>query len=53
METPARHPPTLRGLTQFAVPFRGEDQTTREEALPWIELARLVIAEVSRRATGE
>ena len=36
------------GLTQFAVRFRypGEDQPTREEALPWLELARLVCAEV-------
>ena len=39
------------GLTQFAVRFRypGEDQPTREEALPWLELARLVCAEVRLR----
>ena len=39
------------GLTQFAVRFRypGEGHLTREEALPWLDLARLVCAEVTRR----
>ena len=39
------------GLTQFAVRFRypGEDQPTHEEALPWLDLARLVCSEVSLR----
>jgi HEPN domain-containing protein len=43
------------GLTQFAVRFRypGEDQPTREEALPWLTLARLVFREVERRLTPE
>lgn len=46
--------PTLiaaAGLTQFATRFRypGEDQPTREESLPWLELARLVRDEVRRR----
>lgn len=41
------------GLTQFAVRFRypGEDQPTRQEALPWLDLARLVYLEVTRRLT--
>lgn len=39
------------GLTQFAVRFRypGEDQPTREEALPWLGLARSVCQEVLGR----
>jgi HEPN domain-containing protein len=42
--------PAMR-LTQFAVRFRypGEDQPTREEALPWLELARLVPDQVTMR----
>jgi HEPN domain-containing protein len=41
------------GLTQFAVRFRypGEEQPTREEAMPWLDLARLVCAEVRNRLT--
>ncbi|MDQ1472462.1 MAG: hypothetical protein QOJ99_3942 [Bryobacterales bacterium] len=39
------------GLTQFAVRFRypGEDQPTREEAQPWLELARFVFDQVALR----
>ena len=39
------------GLTQFAVRFRypGEEQPTRQEAFPWLNLARMVCKEVSQR----
>jgi len=42
-------------LTQFAVRFRypGEDQPMREEALPWLRLARLVLDAVTRRLSGD
>jgi len=42
------------GLTQFSVRFRypGEDQPTREEALPWLKLARAVCEEVTRRVSA-
>jgi HEPN domain-containing protein len=43
------------GLTQFAIRFRypGEDQPTREEAIPWLNLARLVWREVTRRLPAD
>ena len=43
------------GLTQFAIRFRypGEEQPSREEALPWLELARKVCDEVNRRLPPE
>jgi len=41
----AAHLVPAAGLTRFAIRFRypGEDQPTREEALPWLALARLVL----------
>jgi HEPN domain-containing protein len=41
------------GLTQFAARFRypGEEQPTRDEAIPWLGLARSVRDEVARRLT--
>jgi hypothetical protein len=33
--------------------YPGEDQPSREEALPWLELARVVWTEVSRRIPPE
>ena len=43
------------GLTQFAIRFRypGEVQPSREEARPWLDLARKVCDEVSQRLPAE
>ena len=43
------------GLTQFAARFRypGEEQPTRDEAIPWAGLARAVRDEVARRLAAD